>query len=345
MSCAPTSKPSRPRVGRATLRPNALDEALALPTDFSARIARDARFSSSRRPGRRGSSTVGRQLLCRAAHYSLAKKASDHIQEVRAIGGMATPPSTPACRKSARRGVSRTRPASTAASSDRGRQQVPARGRSADRSAEGRQLGCAREADREARPAEGRTRPEGRRGGARGADKGGGGWSRQSSRAFREGGARRRRRSAKSPRLWKRSMAATGPKPAPYQGFTARRSGRWTIRCGASSRCAKPSRRTMGGAPASSSPRSARMGMTADEKVIASAFADLGFDADIGALSQRRPAPRGGQTQRPRRRRVLARRGPPHACSELRQELEKRRPGHSRRGRGRDPARRLRRAL
>jgi hypothetical protein len=51
------------------------------------------------------------------------------------------------------------------------------------------------------------------------------------------------------------------------------------------------------------------------QKVIASAFADLGFDVDIGPLfaDARRGRAAGGRERRPHRRRLLARRRPPDA--------------------------------
>ena len=74
-----------------SLHTNALDEALALPTDFSARIARNTQLllqqESGTVPGHR---PLGRQLLRRAAHLRPAPGApGPHIEEVEAAGGMA----------------------------------------------------------------------------------------------------------------------------------------------------------------------------------------------------------------------------------------------------------------
>ncbi|MBR1222652.1 methylmalonyl-CoA mutase [Bradyrhizobium sp. U87765 SZCCT0131] len=73
-----------------SLHTNALDEALALPTDFSARIARNTQLFLQQESGTTriidpwgGSSYVERLT------HDLAKKAWDHIQEVEALGGMA----------------------------------------------------------------------------------------------------------------------------------------------------------------------------------------------------------------------------------------------------------------
>jgi methylmalonyl-CoA mutase len=73
-----------------SLHTNALDEALALPTDFSARIARNTQLILQRETGTcrvidpwGGSSFVERLTL------DLARKASSHIDEVETLGGMA----------------------------------------------------------------------------------------------------------------------------------------------------------------------------------------------------------------------------------------------------------------
>src|SRR5215831_1299383 len=73
-----------------SLHTNALDEALALPTDFSARIARNTQLVLQHESGTTrvidpwgGSSYVERLT------YDLARKAWGHIREVEAAGGMA----------------------------------------------------------------------------------------------------------------------------------------------------------------------------------------------------------------------------------------------------------------
>ena len=73
-----------------SLHTNALDEAIALPTDFSARIARNTQLFIQQESGTcrvvdpwAGSAYVERLT------YELAKKAWGHIQEVEAAGGMA----------------------------------------------------------------------------------------------------------------------------------------------------------------------------------------------------------------------------------------------------------------
>ena len=73
-----------------SLHTNALDEALALPTDFSARIARNTQIVLQQESGTTriidpwGGSYYVERLTC-----ELANKAWQHIQEVEALGGMA----------------------------------------------------------------------------------------------------------------------------------------------------------------------------------------------------------------------------------------------------------------
>src|SRR6204780_4788487 len=73
-----------------SLHTNALDEALALPTDFSARIARNTQLFLQQESGTtrvidpRGGSAYVERLT-----YKLARRAWSHIQEVEALGGMA----------------------------------------------------------------------------------------------------------------------------------------------------------------------------------------------------------------------------------------------------------------
>ncbi|MFL5227771.1 MAG: methylmalonyl-CoA mutase, partial [Microvirga sp.] len=76
--------------GTQSLHTNALDEALALPTDFSARIARNTQLFLQQESGttRIIDPWGGSYFLERLTH-ELAAKAWAHIQEVEALGGMA----------------------------------------------------------------------------------------------------------------------------------------------------------------------------------------------------------------------------------------------------------------
>jgi methylmalonyl-CoA mutase len=73
-----------------SLHTNSLDEALALPTDFSARIARNTQLFLQQESGTtRVIDPWGGSFYLERLSYELAKKAWEHIAEVEAIGGMA----------------------------------------------------------------------------------------------------------------------------------------------------------------------------------------------------------------------------------------------------------------
>jgi methylmalonyl-CoA mutase len=72
-----------------SLHTNALDEALALPSDFSARIARNTQIFLQRESGTtRIIDPWGGSFYVERLTYELAKKAWAHIEEVEALGGM-----------------------------------------------------------------------------------------------------------------------------------------------------------------------------------------------------------------------------------------------------------------
>jgi len=76
--------------GTQSLHTNALDEALALPTDFSARIARNTQLFIEYETGTtRTIDPWGGSYYVERLTYELASKAWDHIQEVERLGGMA----------------------------------------------------------------------------------------------------------------------------------------------------------------------------------------------------------------------------------------------------------------
>ncbi|MFJ3309307.1 methylmalonyl-CoA mutase [Streptomyces sp. NPDC086549] len=73
-----------------SLHTNALDEALALPTDFSARIARNTQLLIQQESGTtRVIDPWGGSAYVEKLTYDLARKAWAHIQEVEQAGGMA----------------------------------------------------------------------------------------------------------------------------------------------------------------------------------------------------------------------------------------------------------------
>jgi methylmalonyl-CoA mutase len=73
-----------------SLHTNALDEALALPTDFSARIARNTQLVLQQESGTtRVIDPWGGSAYVERLTYDLARRAWEHIQEVEQAGGMA----------------------------------------------------------------------------------------------------------------------------------------------------------------------------------------------------------------------------------------------------------------
>jgi len=73
-----------------SLHTNALDEALALPTDFSARIARNTQLFIQQETGTtRSIDPWGGSYYVERLTYELAAKAWAHIEEVEKLGGMA----------------------------------------------------------------------------------------------------------------------------------------------------------------------------------------------------------------------------------------------------------------
>jgi methylmalonyl-CoA mutase len=76
--------------GTQSLHTNSLDEALALPTDFSARIARNTQLVLQRESGAtRIIDPWGGSFYVERLTYELARAAWRHIQEVEELGGMA----------------------------------------------------------------------------------------------------------------------------------------------------------------------------------------------------------------------------------------------------------------
>jgi methylmalonyl-CoA mutase len=76
--------------GTQSLHTNALDEALALPSDFSARIARNTQIVLQRESGTtRVIDPWGGSFYVERLSYELAKRAWNHIREVQELGGMA----------------------------------------------------------------------------------------------------------------------------------------------------------------------------------------------------------------------------------------------------------------
>ncbi len=73
-----------------SLHTNALDEALALPTDFSARIARNTQLFLQQESGTtRTADPWGGSFYVERLTHDLARRAWQHIEEVEGLGGMA----------------------------------------------------------------------------------------------------------------------------------------------------------------------------------------------------------------------------------------------------------------
>ena len=76
--------------GTQSLHTNALDEAIALPTDFSARIARNTQLFLQLEGGAtRPADPWGGSWYVERLTHDLAARAMEHIEEVEALGGMA----------------------------------------------------------------------------------------------------------------------------------------------------------------------------------------------------------------------------------------------------------------
>ncbi len=249
--------------GTQSLHTNALDEALALPTDFSARIARNTQLFLQQESGTtRIIDPWGGSYYVERLTQDLVARASAHIREVEALGGMAKAieagipklrieEAAPAPRRGSIR-ASRSSSASTATS----------------RTATGRSTSCGSITATSARSrstsssacAPSATGRRSRRG-SRPSRKP----PRAAATCSRSPWRRRepRPRWARSRRRWSGPGAGTGPRSGRSRAST---SGRWAACRRRSSGCAgrsRPSRRRMGAAPASWSPRWARTGTTA----------------------------------------------------------------------------------
>ena len=268
-----------------SLHTNALDEALALPTDFSARIARNSQILLQQESGTtRIIDPWGGSYYVERLTAELAARAKAHIDEVEALGGMAEGdrcrPAEIAYRRGRRQnpGAHRQRPADC-----RRRQQIQAGRRNADRRAESRACQRTGAADRQARTPEGRTRsrrrgPRARR--SRGRCQG----KRKPARA----GHRRRPRQGDGRRDFVGARTGLRAPPRRHKGDFRRLQGRG--RSGFRTR--RP--RADDDAGLCRERRAADRGFFVakvgqdghdrGQKVIASAFSDLGFNVVIGPL-------------------------------------------------------------
>ncbi len=268
-----------------SLHTNALDEALALPTDFSARIARNTQLLLQQESGTtRPIDPWGGSYYVEWLTHQLAEKARAHIDEVDEHGGMAQAISDGIPKLRIEEAAARTqaRIDSGAAAGDR-HQQVPGRRGPPDRGAQGREQPGARRADRQAGAAARRPGPgRGRRRAGR-------------ARPGRAGGRRAtcwrlpstppgpRPRSARSPMRWRRSGDGTRPRSVPSPGSTATKSERGS-NIGSATELVEKFAEADGRRPRILVAKMGQDGHDRGQKVIATAFADIGFDVDVGSL-------------------------------------------------------------
>ena len=247
-----------------SLHTNALDEALALPTDFSARIARNTQIFLQQESGTtKIVDPWGGSFYLERLTYELAAKAWEHIEEVEALGGMA---------KAIEAGIPKLRieeaAAKTQARIDSGAQTVVGVNKyrsdveneieilkvdnSAVRKLQIEKLrGCGPSATRRSwrrRSPRSRARPRPARAIC------------SRSRSTRRGP---RPRSARFPWRSRRSGAATAPRRVLYPASIAGRPVRWPMPCSACRGRWKRSRPRKAAGRASSWPRSARTATTA----------------------------------------------------------------------------------
>ena len=247
-----------------SLHTNALDEALALPTDFSARIARNTQIVLQQEAGAtRIVDPWGGSYYVERLTYELARKAWGHIEEVEELGGMT---------KAIEAGIPKLRieeaAAKTQARIDAGVQSVigvnkyqpteeaPIEVLKIDNSA------VRQHAARQARAAEGRARSGRAQRSARCAHPRRRPRQRQSAWRWRSTPPAPRRPSARFHRRWRRCMAAIAPRsrrsPASTSGRSAMTGAVERVR-----NAVEPSSRPRAAGRACWSPRSARTATTA----------------------------------------------------------------------------------
>ena len=268
-----------------SLHTNALDEAIALPTDFSARIARNTQLLIQQESGTcRVADPWGGSFYVERLTYELARRAMARIDEVEALGGMA---------RAIAAGVPKMRieeaAARTQARIDSGRQTIV--GVNKFRAADDATIEILKVDNRKVREQQiaklerlkGGARPQGGRRRARGSD--------------------RRAPPARANLLElavnaARAMATVGEiSDALEKVFTRHRaeiraiSGVYRAEAGDMStdiarvrRLAEEFDKNDGRRPRILIAKMGQDGHDRGQKVIASAFADLGFDVDIGPL-------------------------------------------------------------
>ena len=269
-----------------SLHTNALDEALALPTDFSARIARNTQLLLQQESGTtRIIDPWGGSYYVERLTAELALQAKAHIDEIEALGGMA---------KAIEAGLPKLRieeaAAQTQARIDSGRQTVIGvnKYRPVDEtpidvlkvdnaSVRAQQIAKLERLQRRTR--RGRAWARARRSTRRRARASG-----QSARAADRSGARQGDASARFRWRWKRSSGAIAPKSRSISGVYRTEAGAGFGPVERVQMMTEEFAENDGRRPRILVAKIGQDGHDRGQKVIASAFADLGFDVDIGPL-------------------------------------------------------------
>ena len=270
-----------------SLHTNALDEALALPTDFSARIARNTQlFLQQETDTCNVVDPWGGSYYVERLTHDLARRAWQHIREVEELGGMT---------KAIQAGIPKMRieeaAARTQARIDSGQQTVVGVNKYRPTAEEKiNVLQVDNTAVREAQIANlKRLRAERDQAevdaSAGGADRGGSKWNRQPAGTGDRAPRGPRPRSARSARRWRRCTAGTRPR---CEWCGACTPPRWEgkAKCEEVRRLVEQFEQAEGRRPRILVAKMGQDGHDRGQKVIATAFADLGFDVDIGPLFQ-----------------------------------------------------------
>ncbi len=276
-----------------SLHTNALDEAIALPTDFSARIARNTQLLLQQESGTTWTiDPWGGSYYVERLTHDLAERAWAHIPEVEQAGGMAKAieEGIPKMRIEEAAARTQARIDSGAAGRDR-RQHLPARRRGPAGRAQGRQRRRLPPADRQARAAARRARRRRRTALPRRADRAASrGPARATSdnllaprrrRGAREGDGRRDHRRAGAG-----LRAATRPTIRTISGVFRDESGEPTATRSSQEVLAATEafEEAEGRRPRILVAKMGQDGHDRGQKVVVTAFADLGFDVDVGPL-------------------------------------------------------------
>ena len=277
-----------------SLHTNALDEALALPTDFSARIARNTQLLLQQESGTtRPIDPWGGSYYVEWLTHQLAQRARAHIAEVAEHGGMAQAidDGIPKLRIEEAAARTQARIDSGAAGGDRD-QQVPGRRRSGDRGAQGREQPGARRAARQTGAAARRSRRVGHPGRAGRTDPCRGrlherapvrtAWATICWR-WRSTPPGPRPPSARSPMRWRRCTARHQAEIRTIAGVYRDEVGK-AKNVSAATDLVEKFAEADGRRPRILVAKMGQDGHDRGQKVIATAFADIGFDVDVGSL-------------------------------------------------------------